>query len=318
MSAERSLQATYITDDSGNPVGIVLDGSVYRLQSIGKVLNVAGAQINPATQETLSDADTKLGTIDGVLDSIKDTDGIKKITDALPVGDNWIGRIKVGDGTNVVGIVLDGALYRLQSDSKVAKDSTGLVHLETLDVSAGKGRLKSTLYSPDGEAIAFSSVSDNPESIKNEFVKNGSNESLLVDGSSTPVEFTYLADSSHDISLQEIKFVLAANGITFGTGYLGATSGPLTNGIKIEIIAGGNTGTVAILKRNECFVHFASPGGFNWVVSSKDMLSSTYVIGGALKLGAGTSDKVKITVQDDIDNAGVYFQCLVKGNILAA
>jgi hypothetical protein len=30
--------------------------------------------------------------------------GVKKIVDALPVGDNWIGRTKVGDGTNVAAI----------------------------------------------------------------------------------------------------------------------------------------------------------------------------------------------------------------------
>jgi len=222
----------------------------------------------------------------------------------------------VDQSGNIVGVTLDGAVYRLQSDSKIAKGASDLVHLEVLDTDTGKGRLKSTLYSPDGEAVAFSSVSANPESIRNQFVKNGSNESLLVDGSTTPVEFVYVADVDHDISLQEIKFVLSSNSITFGTGYFGGRSGPLPNGLLVEISAGGETGTVSNLTRNECFVHFASPGGFNWVVSSKDMMSATYVLGGALKLSANSSDEVKVTVRDNLSAAGVYFQCLVKGNLL--
>jgi len=222
------------------------------------------------------------------------------------------------DSGNVVGVILDGTVYRVQADAKVAKGSSDLVHLDALDTSSGKGRLKATLYSAEGEAVSFSSAPPNPASIYNGFVKNGSNESLLVDGSTTPIVFEYLAHASQDISIQEIKFVLASNSIKFGSGSFGAVAGPLTNGLKIEIVASGNAGTLAIIKQNECFIHFASPGGFQWVVSSKDMMSATYLIGGGLKLVGGSADKVRVTVQDDIDAAGVYLKCFVKGNLLAA
>lgn len=122
MGASKSLQGVFINDSAGNPVAVILDGSVYRLQMQGKVLNAAGAQVNPATQETLAAADTKLGTIDAVLDSIKDTDGVKKITDALPVGDNGIGRMKLWDGTEVADVVTDSidGFNRLQVSGKVS------------------------------------------------------------------------------------------------------------------------------------------------------------------------------------------------------
>lgn len=217
---------------------------------------------------------------------------------------------------NPVGVVLDGALYRLQSDSKVAKGGSSLVHLEALDTIAGMGRLKTTLYTPENEAVAFGSVPANPESIKNEFVKNGANDSLLVDGDPTPVVFTYNADAIKDISIQEIQFVMASNSITFGSDYFGAVSGPLTNGLLVEITSNGNTGTLQNLKQNENFKHFASPGGFDWVVSSKDLMAATYLIGGGLKLYAGTADNIKVTVRDDIDSCAVYFKCFVKGNLL--
>ncbi len=73
----------YLADVSGNVVGIVLDGAVYRIQTQSKIVQASdGAQINPATQETLA--------------AIKDTDGIKKIVDALPAGTNEIGKIAQG------------------------------------------------------------------------------------------------------------------------------------------------------------------------------------------------------------------------------
>jgi len=397
--------ASILYDASGNPVSIIADGGVFWVAGLNKVSNASGAQINPATQETLVSADGKLTTIDAVLDSIKDTDGIKKITDQLPAGTNEIGKVAQGtraaagggwpqyvvdnagnivgvvlnDGIyrlqseaqiqtrakgstgaahptsvpidadrqalsvalvkdpaypndpgvdvrvvdnagNPVGIVLDGTLYRFQVDAKVAKGASGLVHLDAIDTDSEQGRLKATLYTPEGESVALGAVASSATAIRNDFVRDGTgppgSPSLLVDGSVTPVVFTYTAHPTQDISLQEVKFVMAANGITFGTDYFGATAGPLPNGLLVEVTAGGVTGTVALLQQNEDFVNFASPGGFEWVVSSKDLLASTWLVGGGLKLEAGSADKVQITVQDDIDSAGVYFRCFVRGNLL--
>jgi hypothetical protein len=215
---------------------------------------------------------------------------------------------------NAVGVVLDGTFYRLQADAKVAKGVSSLVHLDAIDTDTGMGRLKTTLYTPNGDAVAFPSVSS---SIINDFVRYSSSPSLLVDGSTTPVVFTYSADGTYDISLQEIKFTFVSNSITFGNDYFGSTSGPLTNGTLVQAtVNNGTTVTVYNLVQNESFVNFASPGGFNWIVSSKDLMSSTYVIGGGLKLVAGTGDQISVTVRDDISSSGVYFRCYVKGNLL--
>ena len=251
------------------------------------------------------------------LAAIKGVDGIKKIVDALPTGDNWLGRVKLGDGTNLIGQVLDGAVYRLLAAAKVARGATDLVNLDAIDTTSGQGRLKATLYTQDGNAVAFGAVADSPTAIYNGFCLNGSSPSLLVDGSSTPVNFDFSAHSTYDVSLQEIALVISSNSITFGSDYFGATSGPLANGVKVEITAGGNTGTAHTLKQNEDFVNFASHGGFSWVVSSKDMLSSIFVVGGGLKLKAGTSDKVRVVVRDDIDSAAAYFQCFITGILLS-
>jgi len=310
--------AALLIDSAGNYLKVVADGATDKLLGVAaKIRDVAGDVINPSTEETLA--------------AIKDTDGIKKVVDQLPAGTNEIGKVAqgtkaVGAGAwpqvlydsagHAVGVMLDGAVYRIQGDSKVAKGATNLVHLDVIDTVAGQGRLKASLYTPDGDAVAFPSVSPDPSNIKNDFVKSGGSPSLLADGDPTPVVFSYDADPTRDISLQEIKFVLVSNSVTFGSDYFGAKSGPLANGLLVEVISGGTTGTVALLKQNEDFVNFASPGGFEWVVSSKDMMSSNWLVGGGIKLKAGGTDKVRVTVQDDIDSAGVYFQCYVKGNIL--
>lgn len=319
-------------DAAGNALKVIQDGSDYLLGIASKLRNAAGTIVNPATEDTLSAADTKLGTIDGVLDAIKDTDGVKKIVDPLPAGTNEIGKVAqgtkaAGSGAwpqvlydasgNAVGVVLDGTIYRIQSDSKVAKGGSALVHLDAIDTVSGQGRLKCTVYTPDGDPVAFGAAS---ASIKNDFVKASGSSDLLVDGSSTPIVFTYEADDTYDVSLQEIKFTLSSNSITFGTGYFGAIGGGLTNGLLLEIITNSGAMTVELynFNRNESFVNFASPGGFEWVVSSKDMMTANCLIGGGLKLYANTADKVRLTVRDNITSAGTYFKCFVKGNLLTA
>lgn len=314
-----------------------------KLEAVRVLLNSINGK-DFATEATLSAADTRLATIDAVLDSIKDTDGVKKITEALPVGTNTIGDVgliagtaeigKVAQGTeaapagawpfyivdnagNVVGVVLDGSVYRLQSDSKIAKGMTSadLVHLDAIDTTSGRGRLKTTIFTPDGDAVAFGATSAD---LKNAFAENAGSSSLLVDGSTTPVVFSYDCDSIYDISLQEIKFTVAANSVTFGNGYFAGRSGPLTTGLLVEVVSDGTAITLFNLVQNESFVNFASPGGFEWVVSSKDMMTCNYLIGGGLKLHCGTSDKVRVTVRDDLGSAGSYLRCFIKGNLLTA
>lgn len=215
---------------------------------------------------------------------------------------------------NAVGVVLDGTFYRLQADAKIAKGASDLVHLDAIDTGTGIGRMKATIYSPGGDPVAFPSVS---ASLLNDFVRYGGSPSLLVDGSVTPVKFTYPAHATYDISVQEIHFTLVSNSVTFGSNYFGATGGPLSNGLLVQgVVNHGSTVDLYNMLQNESFVNFASPGGFTWVVSSKDLMSSAYVVGGGLVLHAGTSDEISVTVRDDIDACGVYFRCYVKGNLL--
>ena len=66
-----------LTDDLGNVIAVLNDGGVYRLRTETKLATGHGL----ATEATLA--------------SIKDTDGIKKITDQLPVGANLLGKVQI-------------------------------------------------------------------------------------------------------------------------------------------------------------------------------------------------------------------------------
>ena len=238
----------------------------------------------------------------------------------LAAADEWAARVKVGDGSNFSGVVADGAGYLLGAAAKIAKGASSLVHLDAIDTAAGRGRLKATLYSEVGEPISFgTSAAPLPSNIKNDYVRtSGGSESMLVNGSVTNVVFTYAADATYDIALQELVFIAVANAIPFGAGDFGAVSGPLTNGLLVQVTANGNTGTVWNLRRNEDFLGFSSPGGHSWVVSSKDVLTSNWTIGGNLKLVHASSDNVKVTVRDNLSSAASYLVMIAKGNLLAA
>lgn len=288
-----------LIDSAGNILKVVQDGSDYLLGIAGKLRNAAGTIVNPATEDkqddsitkltsldgkdystqtTLASALTKLTEIDTVLDAINLTTGIKKIMDALPVGDNWIGRTKVGDGTDTVTVVEDevGA-HRLAVDS--------------LNVAGSS-------------VVIGAPFPEDPMDIYDEHVENGGSGDLRVDGSGTPVVFTAEADASRDVRLYEIRVTFSSDdfivdGISFGP------NSALANGIKIDLeVNGGTTYTLKTIKRNTDFLQFfGSVIGSNTVINNsgpKDAIVSTFALGGLMKLETGTTDKISVTIQDDL------------------
>jgi len=106
--ASEATVATLATETKLEAVRVLLtsiDSKDFATQTTLAALLAAFNAEDFATQVTLA-------AVLAAIASIKDTDGIKKITDALPVGDNWIGRTKVGDGTNVAALQsIDGVQH---------------------------------------------------------------------------------------------------------------------------------------------------------------------------------------------------------------
>jgi len=84
--------------------------------------------------KTLTDLET-------TLDAIKDVDGVKKITDALPTGDNWIGKTKVGDGTDVADVLtFDGTKHLAAGKANQVDDNNSSVEqLDPAEAFVGTG-----------------------------------------------------------------------------------------------------------------------------------------------------------------------------------
>lgn len=121
--ATEATVATLATEAKLEAVRVLLysiDGKDFATQTTLAALRTDFNAEDFATQVTLAALLSAFNAEDfaseTTLASIKDTDGIKKITDALPVGDNWIGKTKVGDGTTTAGMVSD----RLKTESLAA------------------------------------------------------------------------------------------------------------------------------------------------------------------------------------------------------
>lgn len=120
----------------------------------------------PTGASTSAKQDTLIGHVDGVetlLTAIKDTDGIKKITDALPAGTNLIGKVGIdqtSDGTtnrvvakisqvageNVVGfggtaqpVILNGSLTNIPVELQAGAEIAGKFGI---DQTAGQNVVK--------------------------------------------------------------------------------------------------------------------------------------------------------------------------------
>jgi hypothetical protein len=288
-------------DDSGNVQVLSFDGS--ELETTGKSKNVAGTEINPATEDTLAtlatetkleavrallasldgkdyatqttlaallvdtgQIETLLTTIDGVLDSIKDTDGIKKITDPLPAGTNNIGKIVLTDGTYDV------------------------------DVSSS-GRL----------AVA---ISTDAKGVVNEYLEYSGS----IDMATTPTkQFVWNPGSTHDVEGASLVFVIEDATIRFGDKFGGISA--LSNGVLVEVKASDASYTLANVQRTREFLQLADSGGFEVYSATPDALKASLSLEGFVFRKSGTyanPDYVRVTIQDNLGGLS-FMSALFKG-----
>lgn len=151
----------------------------------------------------------------------------------------------------------------------------------------------------------------------NTFIQNIGSANLIVNGSVTPVVFTFPADAYKDIQLSELRFAITTQDFTFDGKSFGSTT-MLTNGVLVEIVAGGVTYFVANIKQNEDWLFYNSPTGVTLNnTGPKDILAMGFFLGDNLVLKAGTSDCVRITIRDNLTGGGAnelnYFRAKAFG-----
>lgn len=133
-----------------------------------------------------------------------------------------------------------------------------------------------------------------------DFLKGpGDITSMRVDGSTTPVHFDFNADPDDDILLYELRLTMTASDWTLGDDHFGSTT-PLTNGLRIAITAGGSETELSNLLTNEDWFLIPFADMTIEIAGPKDYVQAALKFGGVIRLGAGSVDKIRITVRDDL------------------
>ena len=306
LETVRALLATIDADTSNLDVALSTRASEATVATLAtetklEAVRVLLASIDSkdfATQTTLVAADAKLATIDSVLDSIKDTDGVKKITDPLPAGTNEIG--KVAQGTKGSGAnAWPGVLY----------DAAGNVITSITDIEdPAEKRLQTEARLAPGSIVNIGTgVPADPGDLVISFLTDsGGDHNMLVDGSVTPVAFTFEPPTGVTISVQEILVIFTADDFAFD----GASFGPntaLANGIKVETTLDGTTTEIFNIIQNEDYLRI--PGRIPLVNNTgpKDVLGAAFQFGGLLKLVQADGDNITITVRDDLTSVKLKY-----------
>ncbi len=140
--------------DGTDVAAIDADGSI--------VVRVSSSALptGAATETTLQTVSSYTDTIKIILQAMKDTDGIKKIVDALPVGDNLIGRVKLTDGTDVAAIDADGSVV-VRVGSALPAGSNNIGDVDVLSFPA-TNREGTALTSAARTTTTSSADLDNP------------------------------------------------------------------------------------------------------------------------------------------------------------
>lgn len=326
-----------VLDPNGNAIGSVIDGATYRLltettfksgEDVATQTTLAAilAQLDVdlstrASESTLSSQlditvsalrDAILGTgnktltdLETTLDAIKDTDGVKKITDQLPAGTNLLGKVdaRLQDGSaNLITSEVQGANRRLHVNAQLAAGTSilGSVKItdgsETAEVTAD-GRLR-----VDPSSIATG------QGILNQHLLNASSDEMAIDGGAGTV-FSWTPGSVHDVEGISLAVIVEDATIQFGDHWGGIDD--LPNGLLIEARADDTDYTIANLQRTRELFQLTAPGGFDVYAATPDCCRGEILISGLI-FRKSSSDYIRVTVRDDLTGL-VHQSVLFKG-----
>ncbi len=203
----------------------------------------------------------------------------------------------------------DGAVPSVIVDADTEKTA------EVLEVDATDRLAVQAAMKPGSGIVIGGPVPADLTLVVRDRVKDGANDSLVVNGDGSPKTYLFSADPTQDILLNELRFVLVANTIKV----TGDRFGPLATlafGVTLEVRAESKLALLVTVKVTEDFLDFYSPGGIFFDRSGdKDVLIVGLHLGGAPKLVAGSADFVKVVIQDNLSQGAAmqHFSCTVYG-----
>lgn len=188
-------------------------------------------------------------------------------------------------------------------------DISGSNRADFIKITGGDEIHTADVISEDGIKKLWVKATSAPQIIGNlyeEYVKNGTSNSLNVNGSVTPVEFIINALPSEDIVVTSMAFAGVDVGIKL-TNFLGLNNA-LTNGLLIEVKSEDTTFQFQPIKTTYEFdMHFAvgAGGGFDIIgASSGDYMSAKFGPASPFVIKRQgtylTNDYIKVIVRDNI------------------
>jgi hypothetical protein len=192
------------------------------------------------------------------------------------------------------------------SPAAILYDSSGNAISSSLDGSTRRLAVAASLKPGTSIDIGGPSPSDLTTLVRARLEDSGSSTDLRVDGSSTPVAFTYNAHATKETFLYELRFVMAASTIKID----GNSFGPiptLSNGLKFEVRSSDTTTELMLATVTEEFLALSNPNIFLDRTGATDVLAFSYTFGGAAILHDGSGDFVKVTIQDDLTSTQFKF-----------
>jgi len=160
----------------------------------------------------------------------------------------------------------------------------------------------------------------NPTRFSIDFVRNNGSPSLNVDGSDTPVVFSFDADAYQDTIVHELRVGVTTQDFVFDGTKFGLKDS-LDNGVLIEVVLSGQAYELANIKLNEDWLFFSnSSAGVGTILNNtgpKDVMAVGFGFE-SVTLSAGSSDQIRVTIRDDLSGGGAtalnYFQIKVFGS----
>lgn len=132
---------------------------------------------------------------------------------------------------------------------------------------------------------------------------SGGSSDMVVDGSSTPVSYTFDANPSVDLVVVDLVIAFVPNVLKFKGSTFGAMP-ELTNGLEVSVTTGGSKRVLGNIKLSEDWLFMGGDCLIETGLGENDLLRLTIPFAGELTLKAGTSDKIEAIVRDDITSSG--------------
>lgn len=215
--------------------------------------------------------------------------------------------------------VIDTNIVRLETRSSLASpDGTKTVTvIDDADTASDKRLMVETDFKP-GATLQVTTGATAGTGTVSEYLLNGGSEDMVVNGGTTPVVFSYDADTTdgYNILLTSLRLVFSAAFFEFSGATFGKGGGALSTGVCVDIVAdnGMFVDQLAVLNVNEDFLRL-----LDFSISQSgatDVLAASLPFGGRVLLEGGTSDNLTVTVRDNltIGARGInYFTATVYG-----